>query len=318
MSNLSEREIIELFIDKFGKVYSPGKYLGLHDDAGEVVDDLLFNIDGYSSFNSKYPWENWEDWAWKTVVGSITDLIAKGAVPLALGFSVGLPKNEELPIIVDELARGLREACERYNLRVIKADTNRSLGDVWLNIATIGKLKITVPIPRSGLENENYVYTTLINGFGRLSAIYKSYLIGKINFEKARELYRRPEAPIKFLELLEKITVNSSMDLSDGLAYSLGTIARESGLSILLEDIPKPNNELEFLFNEEIEAEKEVLYGGEEYEIVFASRNDPSTVLSICENIGIKCFYLGRALKTVVKGVFYKGETIALSGWEHF
>lgn len=318
MTKLSEEEIIDIFLEELKDKYNPGINLSLKDDVGEINKNYLFNTDGYSSFNSKYPWETWEDWGWKAVVGAITDLIAKGALPTAIGFSIGLPQQQDLEKISRSIAKGIKEACDAYQLRVIKADTNRSKDDVWITVSSIGKLVIESPIPRSGVRGKAYVYVTEVNGFARLMTIYKKYLKGKLTYMQAKSLYRRPYAPIKFIDLLHRFKIDASIDSSDGLAYSLGLIARESKVKLILEHLPRPQSDLAFLFELEEEIINEVLYGGEEYEIVFLTQYEPQEVIEACNSTGIRCFYLGEAIPSHENKVLYENKDIKLRGWEHF
>lgn len=318
MRTLTEDEIVDLFIGYLGNLYDPGEGLSVKDDAGRAAEGYLLNVDGYGSFNSRYPWESWADWAWKAVVGSIADLIAKGAQPVALGLSLGLPRGEHLEAMVSELAAGLREVCREYNLRIVKADTNRSQGDAWISVASIGRLVLGRPISRRGIRGGEYVYTTLGNGYGRLVAIFNRYLAGKLGFDEARRLYRRPRAPIRYLHLLRRVGVHSAIDSSDGLARSLGIIAEENGLSIYLESLPRPEADVSPLFESEEEVEREVLYGGEEYEVIFTSPSPPEEVLRQCGEADLRCEYLGVAVAGERGKVYLGGREIDTVGWRHF
>jgi thiamine-monophosphate kinase len=318
MSKLSEEDIIDIFIYELSDRYTPGTNLNLKDDAGELNSNYLFNIDGYSSFNSKYPWETWEDWAWKAVVGSITDLIAKGALPFAIGFSIGLSQQLDIEKISGSIAKGIKEACDAYQLRVVKADTNSSKEDVWITVSSIGLLITDKPIPRSGVINKSYVYVTEVNGFGRLMTIYKKYLEGKLTYEQARGMYRRPMAPYGFLNLLQHIKVDASIDSSDGLAYSLGLIARNNKAELILSNLPRPQRDLIFLYETKEEMDNEVLYGGEEYEIIFLTKHSPEEVARECDSINLKCIYLGEAISSSYSNVFFNNKEISMDGWQHF
>jgi len=287
------------------------------DDAGRAGPHLLFNIDGYSAFNSKYPWESWADWAWKAVVGSIADLIAKGAEPQYIGFAVGLSERDDPVRVSEELGKGVKEACEAYNLMVIKADTNQSREDAWIAVASIGRLVLPRPIPRRGAQKKAFVYTTLVNGYGRLTALYRRFTEGRIGLEEARSLHRRPRAPLGFLSVAKSVPVEFSIDVSDGLARSLGLLAESNMVAIEISDLPDPPD-LGLLRTEGEEAQREVLYGGEEYEIVFASASPPEAVLSLCRQAGIDCALLGYAYPSSKAGVYVRGVELEPSGWQHF
>jgi thiamine-monophosphate kinase len=62
--------------------------------------------------------------------------------------------------------------------------------------------------------------------------------------------------------------VNSSIDSSDGLAWSLHEIARLSNVNVVVETIPIAWDVEVFAKEERLSAEALALFGGEEYELI--------------------------------------------------
>lgn len=313
---VSERAIIRRIVSELGEVYSPGSRLSREDDAGEALEGVLLNIDGYSEKGSRYPWESLEDWGWKAVVASITDLLAKGARPLAIAVSLGVPPSAS-PDDVAMVARGIREACVTYGLKVVKGDVNRSEEGAWIDVAALGVLVGPRPVPRQGAEEGDFVYTTLVNGYGKPYGVYRLLLRGAVGLEEAKRICARPKAPVGFLEVLKEARVKAATDVSDGLAFSLYSLAVEGGVTIELKTLPEVAGEVLRLYESREELELYVLYGGEEYEIVFVSDELPGKVTEVCERAGTRCVWIGSVKKGEGR-VTLKGLPLRLLGWDHF
>src|SRR5207253_2260937 len=76
------------------------------------------------------------------------------------------------------------------------------------------------------------------------------------------------------LKLARTGFVNSSIDSSDGLAWSLHEIARLSEVSIFLEEIPVAQEAKVFARENGLVPEELALFGGEEYELVITIKKD--------------------------------------------
>ncbi len=322
LEDLGEDKIIELLLYKMHKYYPRKSRLPIGDDAAEIEDTgIVVSIDGYSLAFSKYEWEDWSDWGWRAVISSISDLIAKGARPLGIMVSIGLEKNTS-QVVLEKIYEGIRQAIETYNLYLLGGDTNASMEKAWITVASIGKA-VAPPIPRDGAKKGDYVYTTLKNGgygiSGLIWEIYKKYNASPRD-SVGIDIKLRPEVPIEFLQLVKKIPINASIDVSDGLSKSLHLLSIASNVKITVTDIPSfPSRELVVLAEKEkIDVRECVLFGGEDYEVVFTSPANPQFVEEECKKTGIRCMNIGK-ITDEGKGVFWaSGKRIDYGGYDQF
>jgi thiamine-monophosphate kinase len=123
--------------------------------------------------------------------------------------------------------------------------------------------------------------------------------------------------------LAESGCVTAAIDLSDGLASDLWQLARESGVKITIERESVPANPLmtEFAEKNGFDPDDFVLYGGEDFELLFTVKPGGwEKVSSALLKHGTAAAVIGRVTRG--KGVFIrvKGKTRMLPdrGYEHF
>ena len=217
------------------------------------------------------PGVEYRDVGWKAAVSCISDLAAKGAKPIALLASLGLPGS----VMVDEaleLVEGVRAASVEYGAAFRGGDTNEAR-EVVIDVAGLGLLKHP-PIKRSGARPGDYVAVT--GPFGSTGAALHMALRGlKPRDEELRsrlwEALRRPRARLKEgLALASSRSASASIDSSDGLALSLHQLAEASGVGIRVDYVPVSEEARAFAEEFGLNSLDLALYGGEEYELVVA------------------------------------------------
>lgn len=264
ISRFSERELIEVITDLLGEYYAKIPF-GYLDDAGALRISgkwFLLKIDGTSFRSSRYPWMGFDDLAYRVALGAATDVIAKGGIPVALTASVGLQKDMTLED-VKEVARGLRDSCQALRARFLGGDLNTS-EDGWLDVAVLGISKRT--ISNKGLKPGYKVYSTKCLGVSSIPALtyYERELDDRV-LEKFLKILRRPDPPLKFLEILSE--VRASTDISDGLE-SLRNVLRINNVAMKLHEESVCREVTNVLEQYSISLEKILRYMGEEYSIV--------------------------------------------------
>ena len=253
----------------------------------------------------------------KAVAMCVSDFAAKGVRPHSFMVSMGVKRNVSQSQ-VDGLAHGLRDAELRWGARLVGGDTNESK-ELVIDCAMVGfadrvvtrggaspgeVLVVTGPFgyPPSGLK-------VLLEGaktaarFGRTAT--KSVLEPTPNLEAGLAL-----APF----------LTSSMDSSDGLARSIHTLARESGVGFELTSLPTGEGVERFAQSNGLDPEKLVLEGGEEYVIVgTVKRSSLERASAAARRAGAELLSIGAA--TVGRGVLLKkGRTtraVRNVGWTH-
>jgi len=254
----------------------------------------------------------------KSVVACVSDFACKGVKPWGMLVSLGLPKgfNEEHVL---EIANGFKDARNEFDIEIVGGDTNEA-SDLVIDCAMFGWGKNVVR--RDGAYIDECV---LVTGDFGLPPLGLEILSGKKKIksprltEKAIESVFYPIPRLSFgLTACSRRLITSSIDSSDGLAVSLYEIAQRSHVDILLDELPinetlKNNSELS-----EDEKKDYVLYGGEEYEIVFTCKlKDVPKILRVGEETDTPIRVIGRTVEGNGK-VYFRGELVEKRGWIHF
>jgi thiamine-monophosphate kinase len=207
--------------------------------------------------------------AWKAVVANVSDLAAKGVRPTAGLVALGLPRSLNRRD-VQEIAKGLSEAARNYDFPLIGGDTNES-DDLTISIALFAVADKKSLILRKGARVHDVVAVT--GEFGSTSAGLKSVLNYRIPWRKLpKNLYDalyRPRAQLELgLRLAASRVVTSSIDSSDGLAWSLHQLSESSRVGILIDDVPISKAARDFAKRHRLRSRDLAFYGGEEYQLV--------------------------------------------------
>jgi len=317
---LSEEDVV-LRVMKYLSERSFGECLGPGDDARDIVPrshKLIVSIDGYSVESAKLPWRDLSDVGWCSVTSAVSDIVSKGGFPHGVLVSIGIPRSWSLSDI-DELYRGIFEACSFYNCRLLGGDTN-SAAEAWISVAAIGFTSNAYPPSRSGaLDGDSLIVTgtygpqgvVAIDGF-RVSSELKWVV----------EATKRPKAVIDVATVISRWSkaIHASMDVSDGLSYTLYTMSISSGKCIELSDLPLYVKELEEHCNMNTECIAErVLNGGEEYGVAIAVDSRHLTkVLKEMEAMKIPFRVVGTVRNCDKPKVTYKGMPIKVKRWDQF
>lgn len=115
--------------------------------------------------------------------------------------------------------------------------------------------------------------------------------------------------------------VSSSIDSSDGLAWSLHEVARLSRVGFVLESIPVADEVRRFAEFNRLDALELALYGGEEYELVVTVKPKGWVdAEAAVEAVGGRLLPIGRVMREpqVVLSVDGERRVVEARGWEHF
>jgi thiamine-monophosphate kinase len=316
---LGEELIVEKIIGKYISKQLPGEYLGFPDDARDILPmapKILFNIDGYSLLNAKLPWRDWRDVGYTAITGAISDHIVKGGIPRDIMVSIGLSRNMNA-LVLEEIYKGIGDALREYNLRLLGGDTNSS-SDPWITVSVLGYTTAKKPPRRDGAKPGDIVITT-----GYYGAMGVVALLG---FDKASqykwvvEATRRPKIYIELAFVISNYYrgIHASIDVSDGLGYSLLEICRRSGVGMELFDKPLYYDGLKELCDEEdMCLWKYILNGGEEYGAVLVIDNRIiDKIKDYLAKFQIPYKIIGKVIEG--KGISIKGERISVLRWDQF
>jgi thiamine-monophosphate kinase len=207
---------------------------------------------------------------------NLSDLAAKGAVPLAYMLSLSLPTSID-DAWVELFAQGLARDQAEFGLGLIGGDSDRTPGPFVVTVAMFGTVASTT-IPRRGdarAGDDIYVSGTI--GDGALGLLALRGQLGDLPPAALGHLidrYRLPQPRLKAGQTLAG-TVHAAMDISDGLVGDLGHICKHSGLgaSIQWENVPLSPAARQALATDPALRDT-VLGGGDDYELLFTAPPD--------------------------------------------
>ncbi len=260
-----EFELLEKQI-KAGRNGDETLLVGIGDDAAVVAGNSSLKysyttdatIEGVH-FSRRY--FSVADIARKVVAVNFSDLAAMGATPEYLLSSIIAPHHFEVGELIDAIA----EEVSKYGAELIGG--NLSQGDTLAVTATaIGTSPAQSQLLlRSGATEGDLLYTT--GPLGASSAGLRSFNARASNYaleehSPAMEWFHlNPMAKVNEGICLREAGVRCAIDLSDGLVGDLRHIARRSGVRIVIDDPPQRNGA----------TLDDCLYGGEDYELIFAA-----------------------------------------------
>ena len=333
LDSLGEERIIDYIARSFQDIYLGG-VLSLDDDASAFYMNgyyFILNIDGFSSYNSKYPWNTWESFGWKAVTSCSSDLISKGAKPIMFLNSIGIPKNFDFSVL-ESIMKGIKRGIVFYRGLAAGGDINASAKDVWIDIACIGLSEIP-PIPRTAREGD-YIIATGYYGASYIAMyLYRLLSKGEISVKDIPQgIVEKTSWPYTRIEILDVIYkyrnfISGSIDTSDGLGRSLHLISKKSNRIInlllnyseLAEELIDPEIR-GYLKLYELDHVSSIFKGGEEFEVVLSVRKEVARELvDELEKSGVPAHIIGEVSSE--KGVGVRDtnkEIIDLCGFSHF
>ena len=258
----------------------------------------------------------------KAVVMNISDFAAKGVEPTALLVSLGLPRDV-IQKDVEEIARGLNTGAREYGAYVVGGDTSEA-SDLVVAISLFGTAKRKELVLRSGAKAGDIVAVT--GFFGKTAAGLRLLLDGYATSKGLREVLLRsvcmPNARLcEGLSLCRSGALSSSIDSSDGLAWSLHELARMSGVGFVVNNVPLADEVRRFAEFNGLNALELALYGGEEYELVVTVKPKRWADAEMAvKTAGGRLLLIGKATRDrrVLLDVDGEKSPIEARGWEHF
>ncbi len=258
----------------------------------------------------------------KAIVMNVSDFASKGVQPQAALVSLGLP-SDFMAKDIDEIARGLNAGARQYGLYIIGGDTGES-ADLIISVSMFGISSKKNLMLRAGAKPGDIVAVT--GFFGKTAAGLHLLLDGNATSRSLHEILLAsicmPQARLnEGLALGKSRTVSSSIDSSDGLAWSLHELGRMSNVGFHINSLPVAEEVIRFAEFNSLNAETLALYGGEEYELVVTVKPAKWTVAeTACESAGGRLLPIGKVMrdKQVVLDIDGCKKVIEPRGYEHF
>jgi len=320
---LGERKIIELILECLDQM--PNMPIPFGDDTSAVdmghdklavikMDMLVGKTDVPKTMSL------WQA-ARKAVIMNISDLAAKGAQPLALLASIGVPPDLT-ETDIQQIGKGLNAGAREYNAYILGGDTNEA-SDLIISCMALGVCSKHHLIKRSGAKPGEYVAVT--GSFGKAASglkILMNSLSAPENSGVLVDSVLMPKARVKEgLVLAQSRLATASIDSSDGLAWSLHELSRASNVGFHLDKLPVAPEVESFAEIHGFDSVELALYGGEEYELLVTIKPKLwQEAKKAVENVGGSLIKLGRVTEEKQLLLQTDGKLVSIEarGWEHF
>lgn len=258
----------------------------------------------------------------KALVMSVSDLAAKGVKPLAAVASLSIPPSTSIGDALS-IVEGLEDGAREYGLQIVGGDTGEA-PTVVLSVSVVGIADKEAVILRSGARVGDVVASTGL--FGCTATALAITLNG---LEAPRELKSKvlqsvyePKARLREGLVLSSLkAATSSIDSSDGLAWSLYELSRMSGVGFKITHVPIAPEAEAFARIHGLNPLNLALYGGEEYELVLTIKPELFDKAAMAvRSVGGALIRMGEVIKEKRVVVDYRGELreVEAKGWEHF
>ena len=277
MPRPSEEALIATYL---APLAGPGA-LGLRDDAGLATPksghDLVVTKDMLVAGVHFFADDPSDAIARKALRVNLSDIAAKGAVPLGFMLGLGLPSDWTEPWLKAFVA-GLADDAETYACPLIGGDTVSTPGPLTLSITAFGEVPTGRMVTRTGTRAGDLLYVTGTIGDAalglrlRLDARLDAAWIAALDPVSAAALRARFLVPRPRLSLRQALAhARAAMDVSDGFVGDLGKMLALEGLTASLSVAAVPLSEAaRAALALEPSLLQTALSGGDDYEILCA------------------------------------------------
>jgi thiamine-monophosphate kinase len=295
INNIGEFGLIERIKNICTSISLPGEIkdkivLGIDDDTAVIrpSENLLQLVTSdimVEGVHFDLTYTSMEHLGWKLLVINLSDIAAMGGISLHAVITVALPAKISVEM-VEAFYGGIARAAETYRCAIVGGDTNTSLGNMTVAATVTGEVAESHMKLRSGARPGDKICISGELGLSHagLSVLLrekKRYMSSAEKEEFKPNLTQYSVAVTKHLapkarfdvaqKLVDREWVHAMIDISDGLASDLRHICIRSGTGAHL-DIEKlriPESVQAIAAELGKEPLDYILYGGEEYELLF-------------------------------------------------
>ena len=268
---------------------------------------------------------------YKSVVVNLSDIYAMNATPQQITLAIGISSRFTVEAL-DEFYKGVRRACDFYNVDLIGGDTTSSNKGLIINITAIGTAPAKEIVYRSGAKEGDLIVVS-----GDLGAAYLGLQLlerekqiflehpdvqPELKFPYVLERFLKPEARQDLISQFKRhrIQPTSMIDISDGLSSELLHICEASkvGCAVYEENIPINSEAQQLALQFKVSPTTCALSGGEDYELLFTIDPKHREVLEDLADIGVKIIGQIQALENGRK-LYTRDNNYDLiaQGWKH-
>ncbi len=236
-------------------------------------------------------------------VGCLSDLAAMGSRPLGLLLALAVPPRLPLAVALG-FVRGLLREARRAGIPLVGGNVTRAR-EVSASLTALGASARGRALRRdAGRAGDRLFVTGVLGRAGLERARGRVRHVGTARIDAGRALARLR-------------SVGACIDVSDGLVADLGHLCRASGLAARLdvERLPRPRGFEAACRREGLGAERLLLAGGEDYELLFSVRPRGPGARELTRRLGLPVREIG-ALQAGPPRVW--GVPAGAPGWRHF
>jgi thiamine-monophosphate kinase len=305
---------------------------GLKDDCASIAappgEEIVVTTDAVIAGVHFFADEDPGAIGWKALAVNISDLIAKGATPLAYVMDVALPAFDR--DFLRRFADGLRQAQEAFGCHLIGGDTDRTPGPLSVTITAFGTCPAGRMVRRATARPGDHVYVSGTIGAAALGlALRRDPDLARgcgLDGDAVRYLdarFSRPQPPLGIIAALRS-HASAAMDISDGLMKDADRLCRASGVGARIEvaTVPLPDA-ARYAIAGGVASIEALLSGGEDYEVL--ATVPPKTSAQFERDAaaaGVRVSRIGIVTEgpSGAVAVDAGGEPLAFSklGWDHF
>jgi thiamine-monophosphate kinase len=315
--NISERELL----GAIRKVLSgPGDEVrvGVGDDAAVVATgtgELVLTVDQMveqTHFDRSIATAR--EIGYRAVVVAVSDIAAMAASPRYALCALTLGDDVDAAWVM-ELFAGMREACDDYALWLVGGNLSRGT-EISISISVTGEVARGRAVTRGGARvGDLLVVTGSLGGAAAGLRMAREGRDWRPDRRAAVAPFFRPEARVGEAGVLAAHGAAAMIDVSDGLAADLASLAEASGVGarIRLDAVPVAPGA----------TSDDALSGGEDYELLVTLPDDAAVAEAthdLRERFGVPLTVIGEVAPSGLTVIEADGSerTLEPAGWDHF
>ncbi len=336
ISDLGEFGLIDTLTKDFVS-YSSSTIKGVGDDAAVIATSeeevMLVSTDMLVEgihFNLMY--SPLMHLGYKSVVVNLSDIYAMNGTPKQITVSIAISSRFPLEA-VEELYKGIKKACDIYQVDLVGGDTTSSLSGLMISITAVGTAKKDQVIYRSGAKEYDLLVVSgdLGGAYMGLQVLERERAVFKANpdiqpdldgHDYLLERQLKPEARKDVIQILKELEVHPTamIDISDGLASEIMHIckASEVGCTIYDERIPLDAKTSIAAIEFNVDPVTTALNGGEDYELLFTIKQEDYEKVASNPNFTVIGHITDKASGVNLVDKNGSHVTLQAQGWNHF
>ena len=222
----------------------------------------------------------------RLVAATLSDLAAMGARPLAMCAAFAAPAELEVAW-VDRWLAGLLRAARAYRCALAGGNLSQA-GEISITLSAVGSLSAGRGMRRTGARPGDRLLVTGVLGRSALDRTRAA----------RRGAPRRHVPPARLtagVRLAALPSAGACIDISDGVLADLGHVLRASGVGAEIDPtrLPRPPRFASACRALGLHAERLLLEGGEDYELLFTVRRSAPPAAELSRQLGVAVSEIG-------------------------